>query len=300
MPITVCVLLNPAAGRGSARKKMEALKPSLIDFGVERFFETRSPGDEGHQAQAAIEQGFETIIVIGGDGTCSGVANVILERSPKCRLCVIPVGTGNDFAKTLGVINLSPIQVCELAINGVASRIDVGVTAGRFFLNSCGFGFDASVLEASYDVRLLKGDAVYIYAALRQLFSYRGIDVSASGAPGVERSRMLMVTVSNGRFLGGAFKVAPHASVLDGKLDACFFGDSNVIERVKLFVGAMRGTHVGMRSVSTASVQGLSLTFANSPLMEIDGELRRATSSTVELKCVPRALSVIAAPGALA
>jgi diacylglycerol kinase family enzyme len=110
---------------------------------------------------------------------------------------------------------------------------------------------------------------------------------------------MLMVTVSNGRFLGGAFKIAPRASVLDGKLEACFFSDANVVERVKLFVGALRGTHLRIPSVSTASVRELALTFANNPLMEIDGELRRARSKTVELKCIPRALAVVAAPGAL-
>jgi diacylglycerol kinase (ATP) len=110
---------------------------------------------------------------------------------------------------------------------------------------------------------------------------------------------MLMVTVSNGRWLGGAFKIAPQASVLDGKLDACFLGDSNVAQRMKLFLGAMRGTHIGMPSVSAAGVQDLTLTFPDSPLMEIDGELRRAQSPTVNIKCVPRALSVVAAPGAL-
>jgi diacylglycerol kinase (ATP) len=156
------------------------------------------------------------------------------------------------------------------------------------------------VLEASQKVRFLKGDAVYIYSALRQLFSYEGTDIEVGGVAGVARQRMLMAIVSNGRFLGGAFKIAPHASVLDGKLDACFLGDSDVVERVKLFIGAMRGTHLGMPSVSAASVQHLSLTFASNPLMEIDGELRRAASPTVELTCVPRALTVIAAPGAFA
>jgi diacylglycerol kinase family enzyme len=87
--------------------------------------------------------------------------------------------------------------------------------------------------------------------------------------------------------------------VLDGKLDACFFSDTNVVERVKLFVGAMRGTHIGMPSVMSASVQHFSLTFPISPLMEIDGELRVARSRTVDLQCLPAALSVIAAPGAI-
>ena len=108
-----------------------------------------------------------------------------------------------------------------------------------------------------------------------------------------------MVTVSNGRFLGGAFKIAPRASVVDGRLDACFFRDSNVVERVKLFAGAMRGTHLGMPSVQAASIQHLALTFPDNPSMELDGELLVARSRTVELQCVPGALSVLAAPGAL-
>jgi diacylglycerol kinase (ATP) len=175
----------------------------------------------------------------------------------------------------------------------------VGVADGHYFLNSCGFGFDASGLEASNRVHFLKGDAVYIYSALSQLFGYCGIEVTANGVPHVKGGSMLMVTVSNGRSLGGAFKIAPNASVLDGRLDACFFGDSNVLERVRLFVGAMRGTHIGMPSVSTATVQQLALSFPSSPLMEVDGELRVARSRTVELRCMPRALSVVAAPGAL-
>jgi diacylglycerol kinase family enzyme len=175
----------------------------------------------------------------------------------------------------------------------------VGRVDGHYFINSCGFGFDASVLEASTRVRFLKGNAVYIYSALTQLFTYPGTEVSVRGVPGVKRGQMLMVTVSIGRFLGGAFKIAPNASVLDGKLDVCFFNDSNVVERVKLFAGAMRGTHIGMPSVSAATVDTLALTFPSSPAMEVDGELRVARSRTVELKCVPGALSVIAAPGAI-
>ena len=108
-----------------------------------------------------------------------------------------------------------------------------------------------------------------------------------------------MVIVSNGQFLGGAFKVAPRASVLDGRLDACFFSDAGVIERVKLFAGAMRGTHLEMPAVTSVKVQQLTLTFASKPSMEMDGELRPAGSKSVELKCVPRALTVVVAPGSV-
>jgi YegS/Rv2252/BmrU family lipid kinase len=293
------IILNPAAGRGRARKLTQDIRNAFSGVGLADLRETREAGEEETLARQAIERGVTTIVGIGGDGTCTRVANAILKSERECVLAVLPCGTGNDFAKTLGVIDYKPEDLAALVVNGSATRIDVGRVDGDFFINSCGFGFDASVLEATKQVRFLKGDAVYIYSALRQLFTYRGIEVSANGAPGVKRGPMLMVTVSNGRFLGGAFKIAPHASLLDGKLDACFFGDSNVVERVKLFFGAMRGTHIGMPSVSTASVQQLALTFPSNPLMEIDGELRVARSRTVELQCMPRALSVLAAPGAL-
>ena len=291
--------MNPAAGRGGIRSALPNVRVAFSARGIGASYETSSSGEEEDLAARAIQAGVTTIVAVGGDGTCGRIANVILRSGAECRLAVVPSGTGNDFAKTLGVNRYTPEQVADLVVRGEATRIDVGQADGHYFLNSCGFGFDASVLEASNRVRLLKGDAVYIYAALGQLFTYRGIEVSAHGVPGLKRGPMLMVTVSNGRFLGGAFKIAPHASVLDGKLDACFFSDSNVVERVKLFVGAMRGTHIGMPSLTTASVQQLALTFPSSPLMELDGELRVARSRTVELQCMPHALSVLAAPGAL-
>lgn len=296
----VWVIANPAAGRGTATKALAELRAAFAARGITGFHETGWPGHEEVLSARALEAGAQTIVAVGGDGTCSHVAQAILASRRPCRLAVIPIGTGNDFAKTLGVAMLSPHAIAELvARDDTTSSIDVGLADGYHFLNSCGFGFDASVLEASNRVRFLKGDAVYIYAALRQLFTYRGVDVSPNGAAGLKGGRMLMVIVSNGRWLGGTFKIAPHASVVDGKLDACFFSDANVLERVKLFVGAMRGNHIGMQSVTTASVEDLALSFASNPYMEMDGELRRARSATVELRCVPHALSVVAAPGAI-
>jgi len=293
------LIVNPAAGRGDAKRLLPALRSLFREFSQVEIDCTRAAGDEERLAQNAISRGARDIIVVGGDGTCNRVANAILAANSNCRLGVVPCGTGNDFAKTIGVADYGPEAIKGLIQSVVASRIDVGFAEGLYFLNSCGFGFAASVLEATSRVRFLKGQTVYIYSALRQLFTYRGIEVSPNGAEYVKGGRMLMVTISNGRFLGGAFKIAPHASVLDGKLDACFFSDAGVVARVKLFAGAMRGTHLGMPSVSSASVRELTLTFADKPKMEMDGVLRTARSRTVKLKCIPRALSVVAAPGAL-
>ena len=262
-------------------------------------FETRAPGDETVLAARAIAAGASTIVVVGGDGTCSNVATAIIKSGADCALAVAPAGTGNDFAKTLGVVGHGPDQLVALVKRRVSSRIDVGLADGRYFINSCGFGFDASVLEATQKVRFLKGDALYIYSALAQLFSYQALDVTMDGALRARRSKILMAIASSGRSLGGAFRIAPTASVTDGKLDFCVIADNNVVGRVRTFAGALRGTHLTLPGVTSVKADWLSLTFADSPAMEMDGELRQATSRTVRIECVPKALAVVAAPGAL-
>lgn len=144
-------------------------------------------------------------------------------------------------------------------------------------------------------MRFLSGDAVYIYAALRQLFTYRGIPIAIDRAPVDEA---LMLTVSNGRSLGGVFQIAPRASVLDGELDVCVVRDAGVIERVRLFAAAMRGTHENMTPVRAFTTRNLSLGFNAAPAIELDGELHHSSSATVTIDCVPRVLNVIAAPTA--
>jgi len=257
---------------------------------------TSAPGDEHRLAQQALAAGFTSIVAVGGDGTCSRIADAIVRAGSACSLAVVPCGTGNDFAKTIGLSDKSSDWIADLIPRAVPARIDVGRADGHHFLNSCGFGFDASVLEASNNVRFLKGDAVYIYSALRQLFSYRGIKVSSTDLAGVTDHRMLMVTVSNGKSLGGAFQIAPRASVSDGKLDVCFISDTNAFNRMRLFAAALRGKHIGMPGVVATTAARLSLLFEATPTMEMDGELRVARDPSVELTCLPGALSVIGAP----
>jgi diacylglycerol kinase (ATP) len=290
----ISVIANPVAGRGRARKLLPELQ-ALIGART-TVLETSQAGDEGRLANQAVLAGSRTIIAVGGDGTCSQIAGAILKSGRDCALAVLPCGTGNDFAKILGVANYTPRQIVSLVERHESQRIDVGIAEGHYFINSCGFGFGASVLEGIKRVRLLRGNSVYVYSALRQLLTYRAIEVARSGGAAQSR-RMLMVTISNGRWLGGAFFIAPNASVQDGALNVAFFAESGAMERIRAFARALKGTHATLSSVATSMEESLSLRFRDKPAMEIDGELRYASSESVEVTCRPRALSVIGAPG---
>lgn len=284
-----CVIVNPAAGRGRAAAALSKIRRAFVLFDIADVRLTSSAGDEARLARAALDDGCETIVAVGGDGTVAQIAHTILERGASCRLGLIPVGTGNDFAKTIGVLGPDIDTLAALAAGPSVATVDACRVDGRYFVNSCGFGIDPEILAATKQVRWLTGDAVYIKAALGKLFSYDGFVVN--------RRHLMMLIVSNGPNLGGAFKIAPRSSVCDGVFDVHYFEDAKALRRLKLFLGALRGTHAKLREVSSEQRSSLELDFETPPEMELDGELRTATSSHLTIECLPGALRVIPAAG---
>jgi len=312
----ICLIVNPAAGRGRASRALPRIRRAFAAEGVTDIRLTVAAGDEERLARAALNDGVGTIVAVGGDGTCVRIANVIIASGSSCRLGLVPVGTGNDFAKTVGVLKLSVKAIAALCAGQSVARMDVGRVEGFYFLNSCGFGIDPAVLESTLRTKWLKGDAVYIWTALRKLFTYGGVSVQVSGSRGEDgggggngggggggadgsgRARtMMMIIVSNGPNLGGAFRIAPEASVCDGQLDVHLFEDASPLRRLRIFIAALRGTHSGMSGVRFERRFSLGLKFDSPQQMEVDGELRAAKSAELLIECIPGALSVVAAPG---
>ena len=257
---------------------------------------TVAPGDESRAVARLLDSGCDTIAVLGGDGTWSKVAAAVVERRADCRLALLAAGTGNDFVKSVGVPATKFHDMARLAADGPDVRVDAGQVDGTFFLNVVGFGFDAAVLADTQQESLLRGQALYVSAALRQLFSYRGTEIGIAGDGDRPLGRRLLLAIANGRHFGGAFRIAPDALVDDGALDAIAIADASPFRRMRLFSAAMRGTHVGLPEVSTNRACSITLRFREPPTYQADGELRHATSTLVEVACLPRALRIVVAP----
>jgi diacylglycerol kinase (ATP) len=290
----VCVIVNPAAGRGRGRKAEHDVRRAFAAVGVSDVRLTRSAGDEKVLARRAIEEGVGTIVAVGGDGTWGNVANAIIASGAGVRLGLGAAGTGNDFAKTVGAPANDLGATARLAVDGPDVAVDVGRIEDKHFLNVAGFGFDIAVIEDVANIQWLKGDLVYMYSALRQLFGYPGVPVELSGSNGLGgRASHLMVIIANGRNFGGAFRIAPNASITDGRLDAVAIRTVAPLKRLALFSAAARGTHLTHPDVRTGQAARFTLSFAAPPAYETDGEYNRAASSTLEVACVPGALRVV-------
>lgn len=290
----VRVILNPAAGKGRGAKAEGALRRAFADVGVADVRLTAARGDEQRLAREAVADGVDTVVAVGGDGTWGNVANALIATGADVRLALGAAGTGNDFAKSVGAPAADLAATARLAVDGPDMRVDVGRIEDKHFLNVAGFGFDIAVIEDVETFTRLKGELVYMVSAVRQLFGFRGIDIGLSSAA-VRRgpASQLMLIVANGRNFGGAFRIAPEASLTDGQLDAIAIGAASPLARVPLLAAVARGRHIGRAGVTAEQSPYFTLTFAAPPAYETDGEYNRARSATLEVRCVPGALRVV-------
>jgi len=304
------VIFNPASGRGRGGKRIgvyqELLRDALDDV---TFGATTRPGEERELAERALDDGYDVIVAVGGDGTWSNVADrLVASGRTDVVFAVLPSGTGNDFGRNFGYDAGNPAEAVRVLADGHSRAIDVGRVdtlcaseqkpdrlEARHFLNLIGFGFDISVIDAAVGARFLRGALLYKVTALQQLFRFPGIRVGVTPGDGQEHdSDLLLLTVSNGRFFGGGFPIAPAATLQDGKLHACMIGDAPPLTRLKLFNLAERGRHGSSDRVEILADGSFRLRFADAPRFEVDGEVWKSSEPTIDVRVLPGALQVIA------
>lgn len=289
------VLVNPAAGRGRRRGRVDQylalLRAHLGDF--EPVVSSRA-GDEVGLLDRALSESIDCIVAVGGDGTWGAAADRIVSSGrTDVALGLLPTGTGNDFGKSLGIRH----ERAEAIVRGIVERttttVDVGRVGGRHFLNVVGMGFDIAVIDDAARMPFLRGDLLYRFCALRQLFSFQGreFEVVPHGQDPL-RTRVLMLTISNANYFGGSFHIAPRASVSDGILDLVVIADAGPLTRARLFSAVSKGQHEGQRGVVIRQAPSFSIRFPGSLRYEADGEVLTAPASPLSIDLVPRALSV--------
>lgn len=299
MDDAIFVIGNPAAGGGRGAKVLEDVIRRTSSRGNVVVCVTRGPGDETTLANRALARGASALIAVGGDGTWSKVAAALLESERRPPLALIAAGTGNDFAKTVGAPARDIERTLELVDSRETRSVDAGKVDDRFFLVCCGFGFDTAVLQRMQSVRGLRGSARYVYAALRELSAYRGIEVSLAGGADADRPsdaprRLLLLVIANARHYGGAFRIAPNAKLNDGLLDAIALAPLGTLARAGLLLSATSGAHVLSPAVTEYQQPWFDVKFATPPVYNLDGDLFQAKSRTLRVECIPGALEIFA------
>ncbi len=297
---SVFAVFNPSAGRGRGGRRIDHFRELLRrHVGEVRYAVTSRPDEESELVGAALAAGCRTVVAAGGDGTWSKVADSLLKSGRSdVSLALLAGGTGNDFGKTFGISFESSEAVVRAIAAGRSRRIDVGRCGARHFLNVVGIGFDIAVIADAAAMPLLKGDALYQFCALRQLFRFPGLELEIRDeTKELFRADHLMLIIANAEYFGGSFHIAPGADLGDGKLDLVAIRNVGPLTRARLFRKVARGRHTSDENVEIVQGRRFEVSFAEPIQYEIDGDVYTATGKSLAVEAVPAALNLILPAG---
>ncbi len=306
-PRALTLVVNPGAagGRGARVGALAAEGLRLRGLAVE-VRETTAPRAASDLALVAARGGAATVVAVGGDGTVHEVAEGLMRAGERAEerpvLGVVPAGTGNDFAKLVGV-ERGLDRALDVIAAGTARVWDVGRARWKggeggeeVFVNAVGTGIDVEVVRQLDRLSRLPGVVSYVVALLRALRGYRavGLDLRIDGA---RASRdVMMIVVANGRCIGGGFHVCPAARPDDGWLDTCVVDEVGLPGIARIIPRILRGRHGGDRAVSIGRAREV-LIVARGPedlFFQLDGELREPRGAReLDVHILPGALRVL-------
>lgn len=287
-----CIILNPSAGSISDLDEVTARLRQLPDAEIRL---TTRRGSAARFAKTAIKKGRETVVAAGGDGTLNEVINGIGENLGAARVGLLPLGTGNDFARSIQMpVNLE--DALEVICAGHTRPVDlVRVTSDevRYFVNVSAGGFSGLVNEKlTPALKKTWGPLAYLRsaaAALPELRAYRTI-LALDNAESITME-LYNVVVANGRYVAGGRLIAPDASIDDGLLDVVLIPQRPASELALVVAQIALGTHLSSDAVVHRRAAKLTVNSKPGMWFNVDGELVGNEPATFEI--VPRALRFI-------
>jgi YegS/Rv2252/BmrU family lipid kinase len=285
---TIALLANPSAADGRSLKCLDIVRAELEARGAQYRMATPSGRDAARSvAREAAERG-ETVAAVGGDGTIGLIAGAL--RGTPGRLAVIPAGRGNDFARVMHIPS-DPREAARVAIDGEERTVDVGDVDGETFICIASLGFDSDANRIANEAKLVRGNLVYLYAALRALIGWKhaNFHVVVDGAP--HDVRGWSVAVANSKAYGGGMYIAPNAELDDGLLDVVMGSESSKWTFLKDIRKVFDGTHSKLPYVHSLRGRKVELSADRPFTIYADGDPIGELPATVSIS--PRSLSVL-------
>jgi YegS/Rv2252/BmrU family lipid kinase len=288
--------VNPAAANNSGRQLWEQLIPhfetlfSSYDCAV---IETQSAE---HNIELGATANADLIISVGGDGTIHDIAQGIMQRPRDERptLTMLPIGSGNDFARTLGMPS-NPRRALETIAEGRRTTIDIGRCNKTFFLETLSFGVDAAIAFKTFEIRKAtrnRGLILYARAAISAIINdLKPHRFTITTDEGTIDENLLICAIQNGPTYGGGFRITPGAHANDGMLDICMASNVSKLYALYAMVLIARGKHERLPVVRSLTTRQMTVKLDQEVPAQCDGEPLYGTGFGIEL--LPGALDVI-------
>lgn len=302
------VIVNPTSGRGLGGRSIQQIESFLKENGVDfTLVQTEGVWHAAELAEGAARDGYNVIVCASGDGTVNEAINGIMRAKKagynSTAFTVLGIGTGNDFAGGTGIpTNLSDGLKALLA--NKRKKIDLGYVKGgdypdgRYFGNGIGVGFDAAVGNEAIKVRWTRGLMAYLIGVIKTVFLYYNpaqVEIVLDDKDVIKQTS-LMISVMNGRRMGGGFQMAPQSQPDDGYFDLCIAETASKGRILQMIPHFIKGTQeslpeIQMKRAKKVSIKSLDVTFP----AHADGEFICLAGSHLTLELLPQELEIICA-----
>jgi diacylglycerol kinase (ATP) len=259
---------NPTSGRGKGAKVLSIIEIYLQANNLD-FISVSTPSLT--QSLILLEKyiskdPYAKVVVVGGDGMVHAAINKIRDNP----IGIIPAGTGNDFARALGLELNDPIKTIKKIISAGTELIDLGKVGNEYFAAICSTGFDSIVNERANRLKWPRGKMKYNIAMLLELprFKPKSYEIVIDGKP--IKTQAMLIAIANGLSYGGGMKVCPEAQIQDGLLDIMILAPVSKFEFVRIFPSVFKGLHVNHPAVSI--LQGRAIQITADAVGYADGE----------------------------
>lgn len=289
--MNTCIILNPNAGTADEITEFEA---SLQDLGEVTIRKTREAGDAKLFAEEALDNGYDLVVAAGGDGTINEVVNGLSKDFAKARMGIIPLGTGNDFARSINVPNgAEAVNVLKAAHIRALDVVRVTSSFVRYFINVSAGGFSGIVNEKLTDeMKQSWGPLAYLrsaVSAIPDLTDYHTY-IKFNDKPPV-RLKTYNIVVANGRYVAGGIPIAPQAELDDGLLDIIIVPAESMLKLALLVPQILNGQHLSSDTIIYKRARKVKIDSQPGIWFNVDGEL--VGNEPAEFEVLPRTLEVI-------
>ena len=269
-------IINPVSGKGKLVKKViHILEKYLIDHRIDyHFYYTEEKGHAKKIAKELVRNyNVRAIVVVGGDGTFHEVINGLYPA--QIPVGYIPTGSGNDYAREMGISKKDPIRTLKNILKMEIKEIDIAKINDEFFINVTGVGLDGLVARLSNQsvLKAYLGKLIYVYSLIKGLFKFkpREMDFTIDGKTYHFR-KVWLVAIANGRYYGGGMAICPKADNKDGKLDICIVSNVSLIEILFIFPLVFLGKHIYHPNVKIYRGETVSIHLKENIDAQTDGE----------------------------
>lgn len=287
-------IANPIAGRGRTKKVIKKIKNFCVDRNIDhKIIETTRRGEISEIFQKYKDE-FDRVIVVGGDGTCHELINSNMFNQKI--IGVLPTGSGNDFAFTLGLTK-NLYRDLQTLISHKTLDLDVGYAeltefSGKkisfLFANSIGIGFDAEVANTVKKIKFIRGIFLYLLGVFKTLINYRFRKLNINSKEVNLTEPLFMISIGNGKTAGGGFKLTPLANPIDGFIDVCIVKKISKLKVLQILPFAIFGKHITNKAVLYFQTKELYITSEDPIYVHADGEIRSDQMKSIKIVLLNR------------